>query len=191
MKIEKGTPGYIKRQKTRLLIQTAISFGIVIAILVFGYLQTGTKLNLFTVVAILGCLPASRILVEWIAIAPHSTVDAEKADEISRKAPNLTAAYDLVITSREKIMPVDAVVISGHTVCGYTKAKKADPEKTAAHIRQILAENEITKITVKIFSDYTAFLARAEGMNSIAEVERADSRQKEEKIRRIILNISM
>ena len=60
MKIEKGKPGYLKAQRDKLLIQTLIEFGIVIALLVIGYVQTGTKLNLLTLVAILGCLPASK-----------------------------------------------------------------------------------------------------------------------------------
>ena len=42
-------------------------------------------------------------------------------------------------------------------------------------------------MTVKIFHDYTAFLARAEGMNNMAEVEQKESLRREKKIRKIIL----
>ena len=46
-------------------------------------------------------------------------------------------------------------------------------------------------MTVKIFHDYVAFLSRAEGMNNIASIEKADTRKKEREIRNIILNLSM
>ena len=39
--------------------------------------------------------------------------------------------------------------------------------------------------------NYTAFITRAEGMNNIATVEKKDTKNKEEKIRQIILNISL
>ena len=45
--------------------------------------------------------------------------------------------------------------------------------------------------TVKIFDNYTAFITRAEGMNNIAAVEKKDTKNKEEKIRQIILNLAL
>ena len=191
MKIEKGQPGYLKAERNKLLAQTLIEFVIVVVLLIVGYVQTGTKLNLFPLVAVLGCLPASKVLVELITIFPYKTIDADKAAEIKEKTPLLTTAYDMVLTSREKIMPVDAIVISGGTICGYSKSKKVKPEETASYIKKMLQENRFDKVTVKIFPDYVAFLSRAEGMNSIAEIEREDTRKKEKKIRKIILSLSM
>lgn len=191
MKIQKGQPGYLKTQTKKLLIQSLIGFGIVIALLVTGYVQTGTKLNWLTFIAVLGCLPAAKVLVGLITILPYRSIDPAKANEIREKAPLLTTAFDMVITSREKIMPVDAIVISNNTICGYAGNKKTDPEDLAKHIKNILSENQFSKITVKIFPEYKAFLSRAEGMNNIAQIEKEDSRKREKMMRQIILNISM
>ena len=49
MKIEKGQPGYVKARKVKYLIWTIAEFGVVIAIFVLGYMQTGTRMNLFTI----------------------------------------------------------------------------------------------------------------------------------------------
>ena len=113
MKIEKGQPGYIRARKQKLLLMTVLEFAVVIALLVLGIMQTGTRLNLLTVVAIVGCLPACKMLVGLITILPYRTIDPEIVDEIEDKASLLTTAYDMVLTSREKIMPVTAVVIAG------------------------------------------------------------------------------
>ena len=55
----------------------------------------------------------------------------------------------------------------------------------------MLKASHYDKMTVKIFHDYVAFLSRAEGMNNIASIEKADTRKKEREIRNIILNLSM
>ena len=191
MKIEKGQPGYIKARKVRYLMLAIAEFAIVTAVYVLGYMQTGTKANLFTVVAVVGCLPAAKMLVEFITMAPHKSIDVDKYQEIETKADLVIRGYDMVITSSEKVMPLDAVVISGHVVCGYTSSPKTDETALARHIKNILQENHFEKMTVKIFHDYSAFLARAEGMYNIAAVEKTGTRKREKEIRKIILNISM
>ena len=172
MRTEKGQPGYVKARKQKYLLGAVVEFAIVIAIFVTGYIQTGSRLNLLTVVAVVGCLPA-------------------KYQELEEKAPLILKAYDMIITSSQKIMPLDAVVVSGHIVCGYASNPKTDETALARHIKDILKDNHYDKMTVKIFHDYTAFLARAEGMNNMAEVEQKESLRREKKIRKIILNISM
>ena len=67
-KAEKGSCGYIQYQKKKRLVVTFILFLIPLAIYATGYIQTKTRLNLFTVVAILGCLPACKSLVGLIMI---------------------------------------------------------------------------------------------------------------------------
>ncbi len=191
MSIQKGEPGYIKAQKTKFLVWAIAEFGIVIALVVLGYMQTGSRLNLFTVVAVVGCLPAAKMLVELIALWPHQSIEPKIYREIEKKAPLLTKAYDLVITGNEKVMPVDAFVISGHTVCGFAKSPRTDEAKLSAYLKEMLKNNHVEKVTVKVFHDYTAFLARAEGMNNIMTVDKPAGREREEKIRRLFLSVSM
>ena len=59
-KVEKGKPGYLNYKKKAEILRTVIYFAIVAAIFLLGYTQTHTRLNLMTVVAVLGCLPASQ-----------------------------------------------------------------------------------------------------------------------------------
>lgn len=190
-KIEKGQPGYIKARKMKYLIGAIAEFAVVIALLVIGYTQTGNRLNWLTLFAILGCLPASKMLVEFITMAPHQGADSSIFEELNEKAPLLVNIYDMIITSKEKVMPVDVVVIYGNTVCGYTSSSKIDETKCSRYLKEMLAANHYDKMTVKIFRDYKAFLSRAEGMNSIAAVEKNESRRREKEIKRLILTVSM
>ena len=119
MKIQKGDAGYLRRRKRLLILEAVVSFGLVAALVIAGYVTTKTKLNLLTVVAVLGCLPASRILVNLIMVMPHDSIDEATELEISAVTEELTVAYDLVITSEKKAMPVAAVAIYNNTICGY------------------------------------------------------------------------
>ena len=191
MKIKKGDAGYICQHKRNVIIKTVIEFGIVIALFVLGVWQTGDRFNLLTVVAILGCLPASKALVEVIMIAPHKSVLSETEKEIKANAEQLTTAFDMVFTSEKKIMPVDCIVILDNTICGYTSKEKVDTNEAAKHIEKYLDSNKYTKVSVKIFDNYKNFLSRIKEMNQLAIEEKNHEKEKELGIRRVILNLSL
>lgn len=188
---KKGAAGYLNRQKKIELIKVLISFGLVIAIFLTGYFTTGTRKNLFTLVAVLGCLPAAKILVGLITRFPYTSIAASKAKEIQEHAPNIRLVYDLVFTTYEKILPVDCTAVYNNTICGYASSQKTDVEFAAKHVKKILQDNGYAKVSVKFFHDYKAFLARAEGMSDIAAIEKEDYSRKEEKIASILMNISL
>ena len=64
-KVEKGKPGYLNYKKKAEILRTVIYFAIVAAIFLLGYTQTHTRLNLMTVVAVLGCHPK-----HWLVSSP-------------------------------------------------------------------------------------------------------------------------
>ena len=190
-KAEKGTPGYLDYKRKIEIIRTIIYFGIVVAVFLLGYFQTGSRLNLLTVVAVLGCLPASKALVGVITRLPHHSIERKKADEIAAKTKHLTVCYDCVITSRDDIMPVDCIVISGHNIFGYTHSKKVDLKTLSNYIRTMLTANDLGGLAVKVLNEYKPFLTRAEGLDNIAAVEKEDTKEMEQAIKSVILSISL
>lgn len=62
---------------------------------------------------------------------------------------------------------------------------------TARYIKKTLANSHYDKVSVKIFTDYKAYLARVEGMENMAEVEKTESRGHEEGIKKVVLSLSM
>lgn len=187
----KGEAGYLNYKKKVELLITIFSFGLVAALLILGIVQTKQRLNLLTVVAALGAIPACKRLVELIVRFPYCSIAEEKAEEIREKTPNITVIYDMILTSSEKVMPVDCIAISEHTICGYAGNPKVDMGYAGEHLKKILKQNGYQNASVKIFDRYPAFLTRAEGMNSIAAVENQDCAAKEKRIADIILNVSM
>lgn len=190
MKEIKGSAGYIRQKKKRELLRTILEFGIVIALFVTGYVTTKTRLNLLTLVAVLGCLPASKAMVGWVMLIPRKSLEQEKVSEIEEKGSNLTKAYDMILTSYEHIMPISSLVITGNAVCGYTDCEKMPTAYAEQYIRKTLANNYYEKVSVKIFQDYKAYLTRLESMNVLAEKEQ-ENQEREEGMRHVILTLSM
>ena len=191
MKVNKGDAGYISSRKKRVLIKTILQFGIVGALIALGIWQTGDRMNWLTLVAILGCLPAAKTMVELIMLFPHHSIDNVKANEIQSKTDFITIAFDMVLTTKDHIMPIDSVAISNNTICGYTSSEKVDLNFAAKHIKQMMNVNHFNDVSVKIFDNYTQFLTRAEGMNNIASIDKPDTKKHEASLKNLILNISL
>ena len=46
MKVAKGDAGYIRTRKRKILLKTVFEFGIVVALLILGIIETGSRQNL-------------------------------------------------------------------------------------------------------------------------------------------------
>lgn len=171
LKISKGTPGYIHSQKIKRSLITSVLFAIPLGIFFIGLIETKTRLNLFTFVAILGCLPAARSAVGMIMMLMQKPIDKEVCEKIKKKAGDLTMAYELVITAYEKNTPIEAIAVCGPHVVGYTTKADADCAYVEKHIREILKGNGYRE-DVKLFKDLKPFLDRIGGLAARrAEIE--------------------
>ena len=191
MKISKGKPGYIKSKKTRYLLYAIIEFLVVFGLIAIGIITTGSKKNLLTVVAVVGCLPACKMLVEFITMLPYHSLPDERVKELKDKAPLVIKAYDMIITNKESVMPLDVLFVCGNTLCGYTSSDKTDEKILTDYLKELVAGGGYEKMTVKIFKDYNSFLTRIEGMNSIVSVDKKSGYRREKDIIRLILSSSM
>lgn len=191
MKITKGMPGYIRDQKKKRILITILLFGISIAVFLTGYLTTHTRNNLLTIVAILGCLPAARSAVGMIMLLPYRSFEEEKVREVETAAAGILSAYDMVLTSSEKVMPVDVLLISRHLICGYVSRTKVPPVEVEAYLARILKENHYDKVTVKIFTDYDSFLKRAESFGETKQKSEGQPDRAVREMRRLILTAAV
>lgn len=186
-KIKKGNPGYISSRKKAVILRTVIYFCIAAAVFAAGYFITKTWLGIPTAAAVLLCIPAVISLFRLISWIPYRSADAQTVSDLSEKASHLTVCYDLILKNDGNLISVDSVAISGNTLFGYTRSKKAAPEEIAEYMKALLSKNGFDGFTVRILSEYNAFLARAEGLDHIAAVEKADTGYEDRKIRRILL----
>lgn len=163
----KGTKNYINTQKKYEIIRTLLYFGISISLFVAGYIQTGRKTNLLTVVAVLGCLPASKSAVSVIMFLRFKSCGADAAARIEKYCQGMTCLYDMVFTSYQKNYVVSHLAIRGNTVCGYSEKPDFLENDFYKHIDHILKMDGHKDVTVKVFTDLKKYTERLEQMSGL------------------------
>ncbi|MCI8559412.1 MAG: hypothetical protein HFI19_16980 [Lachnospiraceae bacterium] len=201
-KIPKGTFGYTDAHKKQQLLKTFIFFLLPLAIFLTGCITTKTKQNYFTVVAVVGCLPACKEMVNVLMFLKRSSMPEKLYQEIASHtegSKGMETAYELVLTTYEKSYPIAAVAIKGNEVIGYTDtAKETDWKAAEEHIRKILKQNGIPKAHVHIFQDLPQFLERIDALAAqkkenlpFTPDERYPNLTREQVIREVILALSI
>ncbi len=150
-KVMKGQYGYIKNRQKTVTVRTILMFGLSLAVFGMGIWSTGDKKNLLTIVAVLGCLPASKSAVNMIMFLKAKGCSQKVKEQTETYSAGLTQLYDMVFTSYEKNYQVSHMVIKGHVVCGYTEDGKCDVKACEKHLDMVLKQGGCKGATVKIY----------------------------------------
>ena len=167
--IQKGDPGYIKAEQKRRMLITALLFAVPLLIFFSALFYFKTRLTIWTVIAVVGCLPACKSLVSLIMIFRCKPVEPQILHQIQEHAGSLVMSYEMYMTFYEKSAAIDAFAICGNTVTGFSHDSGIDVHFMEEECQKILRGNGF-KANVKIFTRLPAFLERLDSMN-----ERKDS----------------
>lgn len=167
----KGRRGYLNSQKKYEILRTLLYFGISLSLFAAGYIQTGDRINLLTVVAILGCLPASKSAVNAIMFLRFKSCSESVEDTIAAHSEGLDCIHDCVFTSYKKSYVVGHVTVRGNTVCGYSEDAKFDENGFYTHINELLKMDGHKDLTVKVFTSLSKYTERLEQMKALENEE--------------------
>ena len=163
----KGTKHYLDSQKKYEWIRTVLYFAISLSLFAAGIIATGTRNNLLTIVAVLGCLPACKSLVEAIIYSRYHSLEDKDAEIIEAHSGELYCLYDLVFTSREKTYPVFHMVVRGNTVVGFMPNEKLSESDCAKHLDSCLKIDNFKDVSIKIFQDVRKYASRLEQLKEL------------------------
>lgn len=166
----KGTYGYLNKNKVSEWKKAAALLAVPAAIFIAAWIINKTRMNIMTVVAIVGCLPGCNQVVRAIVASRYHSMDRELYEETEKARGERLALYENVFTSYENNFYVDCIVISGRDVAGYSSDSEMDTGAAAAHIRTMLKDNSY-KQNVKIYKDREEFLACVRTLAAGAEEE--------------------
>lgn len=172
-KVKKGQIGYFAYEKKKRVLITAVLFAVPLLIFITGLLRFHTRMTWFTIIAVVGCLPACKSTVSMLMMLMRKSMDRKLYEKIKSRAGQLTMCYELYVTSYEKSGYLDAVAICGNTVAAYSSSDKIDAAYMAQQIQKILRQNGY-KVTVKVFRDINPFLDRLDSLNEHKEALEKD-----------------
>ncbi|MDO5135166.1 MAG: hypothetical protein Q4D55_03855 [Eubacteriales bacterium] len=197
-RIQKGEFGYFRREKKRRFFITAILLGVPLFIFVSMWIYLGTRNSIWTVIAIVGCLPGCRSVVSLIMILLRKPMDEELYRQIREHQGGLTMAYEMYMTFYEKSAYIHALAVCGNTVVGYSGDPGIDGAFMAEQAQRLVRKNGY-KVDVKILTELRPFLERLDSMNqhqdSLREGirftpdERYPDYTREDMIRHVLLNL--
>ena len=163
----KGEPGYFRSEKKRRALVTAGLFVLPLAVFIAAWIHYGTRMTVFTVIAVVGCLPACRSLVNLIMILRCRPMEPSLLENIRSHQGELTMAYEMYMTFYEKSAYIDAVAVCGNTVAAYSSDPKIDASFMAENAQKLIRKNGY-KADVKILTELRPYLERLDSMNEHA-----------------------
>ncbi|MCR4658622.1 MAG: hypothetical protein K5770_20690 [Lachnospiraceae bacterium] len=186
--MKKGEKDYIAFQKKKTLIITICMYCLAAGIYLLGYHTLHTNKNLFTVIAVLSILPASKWAVRAIMFLKTPSTKKEFYEELSGITQGLNVMYDLVFTTYEKVYTVRALVYGGGNICMYSETDAGGAKKLSEHVQKnVLSDPK--ELSVKVYIDKEAFFKRSGELKE--HFSKETSGQKEpaffEKIRAVVL----
>ncbi len=167
----KGTKNYLKSQKKYEIMRTVIYFAISLTLFIAGWVHTGSRENLLTIVAVLGCLPACKSTVDMIMFLRYAGCKPEHADAIETHREGLTDLYDLVFTAYDKNYRVSHMTVRGNTICGFTDDDKMDEQAFYKHLDALLKKDNFKDTSIKIFKDIKKYTDRMEQLKALPAEE--------------------
>ena len=185
--IKKGSYGYIRNHKVVTVLRTLLYFVVSIGLYVVGYVTTGTNRNLLTIVAVLGCLPACKSMVNFILFLRATGCSEELRDKVSDYDGELTVFYDMYFTSYQKNYSISHMVLKGNVLCGITENPKCDCKAAEEHLEQMMKQEGIKNMTVKIFSQCDKYIDRLGRLIKLS----ADEHRSREEIINMLYSISI
>ena len=175
-KYEKNDYFYFQQRKKIEILKTVVLFGISAALYIAGMVATGSNKNYLTIVAILGCLPASKCAVSMIMYLRAKGCSVDAYEYISNKIGKNAGAYNLYFTSYDKNFDISHVFVKGMTIIAYTENVKIAENAFEDHIKTVLNRDSITGVNVKLYKDLQKYVTRIEQMQNL---EHEKSREKD------------
>lgn len=158
---EYGYRGYLKKLQTGMVL-----LGVAAILIQLGarhFIENQDFKNILTVMAVLSVLPMANLASPLLASWRYKTLEKGLYDVFRSFEDRCLMIYELVITSREQIIPVEAAAIHSSGIYLYIPLRKLNWKKAEEFLREEL-EHDRSKLPVSIIREETEFLERLEAL---------------------------
>lgn len=161
----KGSYLYIKKQTIFEIIKTVFLFAMALGIFFIGYKTLGTKKSLWSVIAVLGLLPASKSLVETIMFLRFRSLNYEVFKIISDAAQNLPILYENIITTAKSTYFIDSLCYAKGSMILYYDGDIKNNKYIETHFSDVLKAGGHKNVSIKIYNNVEDYIIRLNEIN--------------------------
>lgn len=174
----KGQCGYRNYHKKTELLKVLLGAVLIVAQLVArSFTDSPSVKNALTVMAILSVLPTANIAAPLLASWKYRSLSLPLAKKVSAFEENGTILYDLIISSKEQLMPMDVILVRSDEIFAFCTSKQAEAQKAEQYLKQMLDKHDLDQ-NVKVILDEHSFLKRLSNLKKKEELvhpERIDT----------------
>lgn len=170
-KKQKGEYGY--RNYYRRVQLAKVLFGTVMILLQLGarrFVSDTAVKNILTVMAVLSVLPTANIASPLLAAWKYKTPSEEFYNKILCFKKKGSLLFDLVITTKDSVLPIDALIVHPMGIYAFYTGSKSDFSKPEHALNEIFAAHRLEQ-KIKIIKDECAFIRHLEGLKEASEYE--------------------
>ena len=174
-KYPKGTYEYADYKKKIDIVVMIVFFALAIGLYITGYVSTGSNRNLLTIVAVLGLLPACKMVVDVVMCFRVKKCSPATKEKIDAAVGKLTGMYNMYFTSYDKNYSIDHLVVTENSIIGLSLDSGFDEKEFQAHLNDLLRKDGIKDIMIKIFNKDDKYIARLEELNALEDADKTNS----------------
>ncbi len=171
----KGSYGYLEAGRKQAILYTCVLFGIALTLYVIGWIINDSNRNIFTLFAILLCLPAGKAAVNMVMFLRAKGCSEAAHAAIAPHVADLANAYDLYLTGYSQNFPISHMAYRNHNLIAYTEVDSTPEQDFVKHLNQMLRNDEIKDITIHLFTKADAYIARLDQLTQMEENDAAFS----------------
>lgn len=187
----KGKAYYLNTQRNYETIKTITYFAISFLIFLLGLLSTKSRANLLTVVAVLGCLPACKSLVETIMYYRFNSLKKEYTEQLLKSAIPFPNAFDMVFTSYNESFQVGHLFVLDNQIIGFSEKKDFKETEFHSHIKKICSAEGYKDLSIKVFTDFKKYVDRMEELNAKHQENDGNEYKKEKGILDVLKSVTL
>ncbi len=179
---EKGQYGYRDFRKRAETAKVLFGAAMILAqLFARNFTDNQAAKNILTVMAILSVLPAANVAAPLLASWKYRTPSREFYERMTALEEKGCMLYDLIITSREQIIPADAVMVhpAGIFVC--CMEGQVDAKKGERFLNDTLKSHKLNG-DARIIKDEKTFLRKLESLKPAGEPDNGKSLAQEVKV---------
>lgn len=168
---KKGEYGY--RNSHHKIEGAKVLFGIAAILVQLGarqFTEQEAMKNILTVMAILSALPTANVAAPLLASIKYRTPGIDFYQKLSAYEPQMSVLYDLMITSKEQIMPMDGVIVHPTGVYCYCSHSKIAVNKAEKFFHDLFCAHRLDP-HVKVLVDEKGFFKRADALKPAKDYE--------------------
>lgn len=170
-KIPKGCRGYRAYRRKIQLLEIGIGAAMIIAqLLARNFTDNQAAKNILTVMAVLMVLPVANVASPFLAAIRCRLPEETFYESIKPYEGRCRILYELIITSKEQIIPADAAALHPNGVYLCCTSGKLDKKKAESYLNEMFSAHRLDA-NVRIFTEAGAFERRLKSLKPMESFE--------------------